>query len=216
MRQNSDLKIIIADNSEVFREGFKAIIKNESGIQLDYLASSCTQLLEILKSGYKPDVILFDISMEDDEFLPKLNRDYPEVRIIILSHKKEIRYIVKAVHDHVRAYLAKDSSAGEIISTIKAVNEGGGVYFGETISSDILIKGFGNSKNILNGKPYELSPREFEILKMLATGYSVKEISTKLSIGITTVESYKERIKNKLGVNTIMEAVVFAVKCELF
>lgn len=89
-------------------------------------------------------------------------------------------------------------------------------FSNQTISSDILIKGFGNNKNILNGKPYELSPREFEILKMLATGYSVKEISTKLSIGITTVESYKERIKNKLGVNTIMEAVVFAVKCELF
>ena len=75
---------------------------------------------------------------------------------------------------------------------------------------------FGNNGNILKAKPYELSARELEILKMLASGLSVKDISKLMEINVTTIESYKERIKNKLGVNTIMEAVVFAVKCELF
>lgn len=215
-----ELHLILADDSEIFREGVKSILQFEEGISVDSEVSSCDDLLRLLDAGMKPDVILLDISMEQEgdglELLNRLNTDYPEIKIIILSHYKEIRYIVKAVQNRVRAYLAKDSSASEIISTIRTVKQGDGVYFGETISSDILVKGFGNDRNILKAKPYELSVRELDILKRLASGSSVKEISQLLEINITTVESYKERIKNKLGVNTIMEAVVFAVKCELF
>ncbi|MGM9736585.1 MAG: response regulator [Candidatus Cryptobacteroides sp.] len=220
MTQDNDLHIILADDSEIFREGVKSILQFEDGIVVDAEASSCNELLKLLESGAKPDVILLDICMEQDgdglELLGRLNSGHPEIKIIILSHYKEIRYIVKAVQNRVRAYLAKDSSATEIINTIRAVRQGDGVYFGETIPCDLLVKGFGNSDNILKAKPYELSSRELEILKMLACGLSVKDISKVLEINMTTVESYKERIKNKLGVNTIMEAVVFAVKCELF
>lgn len=218
MTGDNNLHLLLADDSEIFREGVKSILQFEEGISVDGEASSCGELMQMLESGITPDVILLDISMEHGEdgleLLSRLNADYPEIKIIILSHYKEIRYIVKAVQNHVRAYLAKDSSASEIISTILAVNQGKGVYFGETISSDLLLKGFGNSSNLLKAKPYELSAREIEVLKMLAYGSSVKEISATLKINITTIESYKERIKNKLGVNTIMEAVVFAVKCD--
>ena len=214
------LHLILADDSEIFREGVKSILQFEEGIVVDAEASNCEGLFKLLEEGARPDVILLDICMEQEgdglELLSRLNIDYPEIKVIILSHYKEIRYIVKAVQNRVRAYLAKDSSASEIINTIRTVRQGDGVYFGETISNDLLVKGFGNNGNILKAKPYELSARELEILKMLASGLSVKDISKILEINMTTVESYKERIKNKLGVNTIMEAVVFAVKCELF
>lgn len=220
MTQDNELHLILADDSEIFREGVKSILQFEDGIVVDAEASSCDELFNLLKEGARPEVILVDICMEQEgdglEMLGRLNSEHPEIKIIILSHYKEIRYMVKAVQNRVRAYLAKDSSAAEIINTIRTVRQGDGVYFGETISCDLLVKGFGNSDNILKAKPYELSARELEILKMLASGLSVKDISKILEINMTTVESYKERIKNKLGVNTIMEAVVFAVKCELF
>lgn len=220
MTQDNELHLILADDSEIFREGVKSILQFEDGIVVDAEASSCDELFNLLKEGARPEVILVDICMEQEgdglEMLGRLNSEHPEIKIIILSHYKEIRYIVKAVQNRVRAYLAKDSSAAEIINTIRTVRQGDGVYFGETISCDLLVKGFGNSDNLLKAKPYELSARELEILKMLASGLSVKDISKILEINMTTVESYKERIKNKLGVNTIMEAVVFAVKCELF
>lgn len=220
MTESDNLHLILADDSEVFREGMKSILRYEEGISVDGEASSCGELLDMLGSGMNPDVILLDICMEREgdglELLSRLGSEFPEVRVIILSHYKEIRYIVKAVQNHVRAYLAKDSSSSEIINTILAVTQGKGVYFGETISSDLLIKGFGGDRNLRSAKPYELSAREIEILKMLACGSSVKDISAALKVNVTTVESYKERIKNKLGVDTIMEAVVFAVKCELF
>lgn len=220
MTKIKDIHLILADDSEIFREGVKSILQFEEGIVVDAEASCCEDIFRLLDEGAKPDVILLDICMEQDgdglELLGRLNSEHPEIKIIILSHYKEIRYIIKAVQNRVRAYLAKDSSATEIINTIRAVRQGDGVYFGETISCDLLVKGFGNSDNILKAKPYELSSRELEILKMLASGLSVKDISKILEINMTTVESYKERIKNKLGVNTIMEAVVFAVKCELF
>lgn len=220
MIHNNALHLILADDSEIFREGVKSILQFEEGIVVDAEASNCEGLFKLLEAGAKPDIILLDICMEQDgdglELLSRLNTEYPQIKVIILSHYKEIPYIVKAVQNRVRAYLAKDSSASEIINTILSVRQGDGVYFGETISNDLLAKGFGSNGNILKAKPHELSVRELEILKMLASGLSVKDISKIMEINMTTIESYKERIKNKLGVKTIMEAVVFAVKCELF
>lgn len=220
MISNDNLHLILADDSEIFREGIKSILQFEEGIVVDAEVSNCNGLFKLLEEGARPDVILLDICMEQEgdglELLGRLNTNFPDINVIIISHYKEIRYIIKALQNRVRAYLAKDSSASEIINTIRTVRQGSGVYFGETISNELLAKGFGNNSNILKAKPYELSVRELEILKMLASGLSVKNISKTLEINMTTVESYKERIKNKLGVNTIMEAVVFAVKCELF
>lgn len=220
MRNDNEIHLIIADDSEIFREGIKSVLHAEPRIVVDAEASSCASLRQLLESGLSTDLLLLDISMEKEkdgiEILSYLNAGYPDLRVIILSHYKEISYIVDAVRNRVAAYLAKDTPTDELLNIILSVHRGGGMYFGETISSDILMRGFGNDENIMKRKPYELGNREIEILKLIAEGMSAKEISSMLGINVTTVESYKERIKGKLGVNTIIEAVVFAVKCELF
>ncbi|HIR83126.1 MAG TPA: response regulator transcription factor [Candidatus Cryptobacteroides pullicola] len=218
--QDASVHILIADDSEIFRAGLKAILGAEKSIYVDSEASSCSQIREILEEGHVPDVILLDISMdmEDDglEMLSWLNGNYPGIKVVILSHYKELRFIVEAVRKGARAYLAKDTAPSELIGALMAVRQGNGVYFGESIPSDLLARSFGGDDNMHKGRPYRLSDREMEILKMLSGGLSVKEISNVLAINVSTVESYKERIKNKLGADTTMEAVVFAVKQGLF
>lgn len=218
--QNSAIHVLIADDSEIFRAGLKSILESEKSVRVDSEAASCGQIKEILESGKSPDVVLLDISMEkeDDglEMLNWLSGNYPAIKVIILSHYKELRFIVDAVRKGARAYLAKDTTPSDLIGALLAVRQGNGVYFGESIPSEFLVRCFGSDDNMHKGRPYSLSDREMEILKMLSGGLSAKEISNLLSINMSTVETYKERIKNKLGVETIMEAVVFAVKRELF
>lgn len=217
--QNSAIHVLIADDSEIFRAGLKSILESEKSVCVDSEAKSCGELKEILESGRVPDVILLDISMEKEEdgleMLSWLNGSYPGLKVVILSHYKELRFIVEAVRKGAKAYLAKDTSPSELIGALLAVRQGNGVYFGESIPSELLARSFGGHDNIYKGRPYRLSDREMEILKMLSGGLSVKEISNLLAINVSTVESYKERIKNKLGADTMMEAVVFAVKREL-
>ncbi len=119
------------------------------------------------------------------------------------------------MRNHIRAYLAKDTKPEELIDIIRAVNRGKGVYFGESIAYKTLLDVFGGETNLASGKPYELTAREIEIIEYLAQGYSSKEISVLLQIDKNTVESHKERIKNKLGVNTVIEIVVFALSKQI-
>lgn len=208
------INILIVDDSEIHIIGVKAILKKEPDIHILAEAYNTQEASKFLKKNI-PDIILLDISLEDEtdglDFASYIRQYYPTINVIILSHYKNIHYIVQALKNHVRAYLAKDTKTDELIDTIRSVNHGKGVFFGDTIAYKTLLDSFGNEENIISGKPYELTAREIEIIEYLAKGYSSKEISTLLQIDKNTVESHKERIKNKLGVSTVIEIVVFAL-----
>ena len=216
----SIIRVLIADDSQIHIEGVKAILKLETDMTVQGEAFTCGEVKEKLQAGILPDVILLDISMEEEcdglGLARYLNATFPTIKVMILSHYKEIRYIVQALQAKVCAYIAKDSSPADITGAIRSVMQGNGLYFGETISCKLLLQGFGDERNLRKGKPYELGGRELEILKMLSGGCAAKEIAARLGINVNTVESHKEHIKNKLGVNTIMEAVVFAVQHNLW
>ena len=92
MIHEEELHLILADDSEIFREGVKSILQFEEGIVVDAEASNCDGLFKLLEEGARPDVILLDICMEQEgdglELLSRLNTDYPEIKVIILSHYK--------------------------------------------------------------------------------------------------------------------------------
>ena len=217
---NSIIHVSIADDSLIHIEGVKAVLKNETDMVVRGEARTCDEVKKLLQRGAKPDVIMLGISMEEEgdglELARYLNATFPTIKVMILSHYKEIRYIVQALQAKVCAYIAKDSSPADIAGAIRAIVRGKGIYFGETISYELLLQGFGDERNLRKGKPYELGGRELQILKMLSGGHTAKEIAVRLGINVNTVESHKEHIKNKLGVNTVIEAVVFAVRHNLW
>lgn len=217
---NSIIHVSIADDSLIHIEGVKAVLKNEKDMVVRGEARTCDEVKKLLLCEAMPDVIMLDVSMEEEgdglELARYLNRAFPAVKVMMLSHYKEIRYIVRALQAGACAYIAKDSSPADIAGAIRAIVRGNGIYFGETISYELLLQGFGGERNLRKGKPYELGERELEILKMLSGGHTAKEIAVRLGINVNTVESHKEHIKNKLGVNTVMEAVVFAVRHNLW
>ncbi|MEG2848654.1 MAG: response regulator transcription factor [Bacteroidales bacterium] len=210
------INILIVDDSQIHIMGMKSILKNCNEIGCIYEANNYSQALNILQNKCDINVAILDISLEEEKdgltLAHYIAANYLTINTMILSHYKEVKYIIEALKANTKAYLAKDSSPNIIIDTIQKVNNGKGIFFGDTISYKKLIETFGNSENIKAKKPYELTSKELELLSLLANGYSSKEIATTMQITINTVETYKERIKSKLGVESIMEAVIFGIR----
>lgn len=209
------IKVLLVDDSEIYIEGLKSIFSIYNDLSVAGEAHSQEEAKTFLRKEL-PDIILLDISLEDDydgiELASFLHNLYPTLPVIILSHYKDVNYIIGTLKAHVRGYVAKDTKPLELIHILYSVIEGKGFFFGDTLPYEQLIRCFGGEKNLRHCKPYELSPHEIEIISFLADGMTTKEIASTLNIETTTVESYKDRIKTKFGVNTTIEIVIFALK----
>jgi DNA-binding NarL/FixJ family response regulator len=215
MQTTTRIKLFLIDDSEIHLAGLKWLLSQNPSVEVLGMA---TQPAEVLKSAILPhaEVILLDISLESEsdgiELMPSIFTLNPAVKIIMLSHNKDVPSIVKSIQNGASAYLAKDSSMEEILAVIELAVKGNGFFMGETLPKSVLANCFSNNHDLAHPKPWNLSERELEIIQLLAKGYISKEIADQLHINTTTVESHKENIKQKLQCKSIVEVVVFALK----
>ncbi|MDR2037597.1 MAG: response regulator transcription factor [Bacteroidales bacterium] len=215
MKNKDIIKLLLVDDSLIHLEGLKLILREHGNIKVTAQAGNSREALEHLAKDM-PDIILLDISLEKDmdgiELARVIKEQYPDVRIIFLTHYKGTRYLMNALQTCPAAYLPKDLTPEELVNTIMSVNNGKGVYLGDTIPLFHILEVFGSEENAGKGRIYDLTPREIEVIKYLVQGYSTKELASRLGIEVNTVESYKDRIKEKLGVKTVVQIVVTAIK----
>lgn len=215
MQTTTRIKLFLIDDSEIHLAGLKWLLSQNPSVEVLGMA---TQPAEVLKSAILPhaEVVLLDISLESEsdgiELMPSIFTLNPAVKIIMLSHNKDVPSIVKSIQNGASAYLAKDSSMEEILAVIELAVKGHGFFMGETLPKSVLANCFSNNHDLAHPKPWNLSERELEIIQLLAKGYISKEIADRLHINTTTVESHKENIKQKLQCKSIVEVVVFALK----
>lgn len=213
-------RILIVDDSEIHLEGMKSVINIKCPDQLlvTGMAQTANEAKQLLKKE-NYDIAILDISLEEEtdglELAQYIKTNYPNIPVIILSHYKNISYIIKALKMQLNGYLAKDTQPDDLIAAILAISKGKGFYFGNTICYNDIIKAFGSEENLKKRKPYELSDRELEVIQLLSNGCSNKDIAEKMGIDRNTVETYKDRIKSKLDCKSAIEIVVFAYKNKL-
>ena len=209
------IKLLIVDDSQIHLEGLKLILKPYGNIVVVGEANNPQEATVLLKEK-TPDIALLDISLEKDmdgiDLAYTIKKSLSQTKIIFLTHHKNVKYLENALKSGASAYLAKDMDPEELIHAITAVKEGNGVYFGDTIPLTILLDTFGSEDNLAKYKIYDLTDREVEVINHLAKGHSTKEIAQYLNIEVNTVESHKERIKEKLKVKTIIQIVILALK----
>jgi DNA-binding NarL/FixJ family response regulator len=208
------IKIILVDDHDIVRDGIKSILQSHSRIKIVGEAGNYDELIKILKLE-SPDIIILDISIPDKsgiEITRILRKDYPQIKIIILSMYIIDEFIFNSLEAGASAYLPKNTSKKELISAIEHVNEGK-EFISDQISN-VILKGYlqrikkGNSEN----KNEKLTKREKEILVLFAEGVNNKEIADKLFISIRTVESHKNHIMQKLQLNSTVDLVKYAIK----
>ena len=205
------IKVMIADDHELIREGLKQLLELEGDIEIVSEAANGVECLEKLKK-VNPDVLLLDINMPKQngiEVLQKIRDRNIKVKVLILTVHNEVEYLVKAVDIGVNGYLMKDSTSEELRKAIYSVmnNEN---YIQTSLIP--LLNSRLVARDIDKEKIEELTKREMEVLIKIANGMSNKEIASTLSISERTVKNHISNIFKKIDVSDRTQAAVFAIR----
>lgn len=209
------IPILLIEDSAVFVMGLKLALGAEKAIGSIASVSTPGAAVAYLNAHPETALAVVDITLEaetDGLTLLGIIRDaFPTVRALVLSHYKNPAYILRAITSGASAYLAKDSAPESIVQAIMDVAQGRCLFFGETLDADKITRIFGGKEKLEARKPQGLTPRELEVLQLTTSGYSNGQIAAALEITLNTVDSYKERIKGKFGLDSMVECVAHAV-----
>jgi two-component system, NarL family, invasion response regulator UvrY len=207
------IKIFIADDHAVVREGLKHILSEIPDVLVAGEAGNGQEVLE--KVGRKEyDLILLDIAMpgrDGLEILKDLKFQKPKLPVLILSMFPEEQYALRALKSGASGYLTKDSIPDELIKAVRKILNGG-KYISSSFSEKLLFS-FDNDAE----KPIHetLSDREYQVLRMIASGKTLQGIADELSLSVKTISTYRSRILEKMGMNNNAELTHYAIKLNL-
>ncbi len=206
--------VLLIEDSAVFVMGLKLALSADASFGSIESVASPGAAVAYLNTHPDTDIAVVDITLEAETdgltLLGILREAFPGIKTLVLSHYKNPAYILRAITSGACAYLAKDSSPESIVTAIGDVAGGKCLFFGETIDSAKILRIFGGKENLEIRKPQGLTPRELEVLQLTSSGYSNPQIASALEISVNTVDSYKERIKGKFGLDSIVECVATA------
>ncbi|MDO4182996.1 MAG: response regulator transcription factor [Coriobacteriia bacterium] len=206
------IRVVLADDHEVIRAGFKLILEQDPNIAVVGEAAEGKQAYAMVSKEH-PDLLLLDISMPPGQSgliaCQEISQDFPKVRIIILSMYAEPEYLYYTLKGGAKGYLVKTVSAETFLEAVHAVAEGG-VF----VAPDLLETLSGLSGDDLRDLE-KLSPRELEVLQLLARGFTNREIAEQAYLSVKTAEAHRAKIYSKLGFKTRADLVAFALRHKL-
>ena len=208
------IRILLADDHNLFRQGVRRILETQPEMEVVGEVSSGLEAVEMAREQ-QPDVAVLDIAMKEltgIEATAQLLRQSPRSAVLILSMYSDERYVMRAVRAGARGYLLKDTLEEGLIEAVQAVYHGQ-AYFSPSIAR-ILHEA--HSRDVQGHRVddrYELlTERERQLYHMLAEGQSNKDIAARLNLSLHTVETHRTRIMEKMGVHSIAELVLSAVR----
>ncbi len=202
------IKIIIADDHPIVREGLKKIVEKTSDIVVADEASTGEELLIKLCNDH--DIVLLDISMPGIgglEVLERLRTQKHKLRIIVLSMHSEENYAVRVLRAGASGFLTKDKAPYELIDAIRKVSLGG-----KYVSSSLAEKMVFDLDFYGDKPPHEkLSNREYQVMCMISSGKTIKQIAEETSLSISTISTYRSRILGKMNMQNNAELMYYAI-----
>ena len=207
------IRVVIADDHPMLRHGIKAILADAPDVQVVAEASSGDDVLAKL-AGEAADIALLDVSMPGPGILALLRRiaeGHPRTRAIVLSAHPEEQYAVRALKAGAAGYVTKDRSAEELLTAVRKVAKGGR-YVSNSLAQ-LLASELGRAGE---SQAHEtLSEREFEVLRLLGSGKSVKEVAAALDVSPKTVSTYRARLLEKMKLKTTADLIRYTVEHSL-
>lgn len=208
------IRILLADDHTLFRQGVRTLLAAEADMEVVGEASDGTSAAD--KAGeLKPDVVLMDIGMPGPssfETARQIKRNRPETRVLFLTMYDDEDYLVESMEVGASGYVLKDSPATQLVAAVRDVCRGGSYLSPRMLSQ--LVDDFRTRVKTTDRMPRfaTLTPREKEVLKMLAEGNSVKEVACQLNLSVKTVEAHKFNLMRKLDIHNKAQLVQYAIQ----
>lgn len=211
----SPIRLVIADDHEIFRDGLALMLSRQKNMSLAGQASDGGELLAMVRET-QPDVVLADIKMphmDGIEATKVLLHEFPDLKIIALSMFSEENLIVEMLEAGAKGYLLKNADKQEILDAIASVMQNQEYYCRDTsvtLASMIVKSNFNRKKEVV-----EFSDREMEIIKLICKQFTAQEMGESLFLSRRTVEGYRTRILEKMNVKNTAGVVIYALKNKL-
>ena len=206
-------RIILADDHVMLREGIKKIIDTSPGMEVIGEASDGLMLLNMMKRT-TPDMVILDVAMpklRGIEAALEISKAYPQVDILFLSMHKSREYLQKAMASGAQGYIVKEDSGNELVQAINTIRSGGS-YLSPLMLNELSEDPIGIFRGQGQREEDPLTPRERQILQLIADGKTSREIAQLLFISIHTVHNHRKNIKSKLAIRKNADLVKYALK----
>ena len=215
MEGQAVIRVILADDHHLVRKGLRSLLEKEEGIQVVGEAQDGQEALDLV-AALSPEVIVMDIAMPGLNGLQAAERvssSYPETRVIILSMHRSSTLVQRALRSGVRGYLLKDSITEELLLAIRAAAQNR-TYLSPSIS-DIILGQLLNKAPCEESSLDQLTPREVEVLQLIAEGNTNPAIAERLHITSSTVERHRANLMAKLDIHDVAGLTRFAIRTGL-
>jgi len=204
------IKVLVADDHAVVRRGLRQILAETSDILVGGEAKSTPEVRQLVREQ-RWDVVVLDLNMPGGsglELLGELHRENPGARVLVLTVYQESQYAVRAIKAGAAGFLTKESAPERLIEAVRKI-AGGGRYISPELAETLASMVAGEAQ----GAPHErLSDREFEVFKMLASGRTVSQVASELTLSVKTVSTHRTRILKKMEMKTNAELTHYAVR----
>jgi RNA polymerase sigma factor (sigma-70 family) len=209
-----NIHVLVADDHAIVREGLGIMLGNQPDMEVVGLATNGREAIRMVDQ-YQPDVAVMDISMPElngIEAISQMLPRHPNIKVIVLSIHETKPYVYRALKAGAKGYLIKETAGLEVVDAVREVYRGER-YLSQRIADLLTDISFRSLEISGETSPLEqLSPREREILQLVAEGKTSQEIAQRLSISSKTVDTYRSRLMHKIGVEDVAGLVKFAIQ----
>jgi DNA-binding NarL/FixJ family response regulator len=216
----NQIRILLADDHGLVRAGIRALLEGMPGVRVVAEASNGREALRLVES-HRPDLALMDIAMSELnglEATTRISREHPQTKVIILSMHANEEYVLQSLKAGASGYLLKDAYTNELEMAIIAVSRGE-TYLSPPVSKHVIagyMRRVGDSKSLEDLAPLgmleRLTPRQREILQLIAEGHTTQEIAAKLNISVKTAETHRTQLMDRLDIHDIAGLVRYAIR----
>jgi DNA-binding NarL/FixJ family response regulator len=205
-------KVLLVDDHALVRAGFRALLSALPNVEVVAEAADGREALRLAKL-HRPDIVVMDVAMSEMnglEATERIVKELPRVRVLVLSMHANEEYVVQALRKGAAGYILKEADTAELDIAIRAVMRGE-TYLSPGVSRQVVddyVRRLGPGVTSLE----QLTPRQREILQLIAEGHSTKEIAQKLDVSIKTIETHRTQLMDRLDIHDVAGLVRFAIR----
>jgi DNA-binding NarL/FixJ family response regulator len=215
-RASANVRCLVVDDHALLRQGVRRLLQDQDGVEVIGEANNAAAALEQVIS-LRPDVVLMDIGMpgvSSFDVTRVIQAEYPETRVIFLTMHEDQAYVMQGLQAGASGYVLKDTPAEKLASVLRDVHEGGKYVSPEVLHGLLLAEGERQTESQEPSKPL-LTPRETEVMTLLAQGHTVRKIAGMLGVSMKTVDAHKFNLMRKLDIHNKAELVHCAIRNKL-